>query len=239
MNRLTAITILIVALSGCEQNPRDFTITEENQDSFMEELQDATLTVEEFGLLTAAQLRRGLAEGFGGEAPVFIGKTVGEVIEEERTFSAEAEARQAEQDRLALEAKAEADALVAELRGALALTIFDKSFVPSNFRAERYEDYITIQAAYENTSGKDIRAFRGVVRFADLFGAEIYTASLTISDPIADGENATWTGQIDYNQFRNDHEALRNKDLDDMNIEWRPASIIFADGTTIGEPAAQ
>lgn len=240
MNRFTVIAILTVALSGCGQNPLDLTITEENQDSIMEELEDAKLTVEEFELLATAQIRRGLVNGFfGGGAPSFIGKTLGEVIEQERTFRTEADTLEAEKDRLALEAKAEADALVAELRGALALTIFDKGFVPSDFRAGRRDDNVTIPAAYENTSGKDIRAFRGAVQFADLFGEEIYTMNLTISDPIAVGEKATWAGQIDYNEFRDDHQALHNKDLDDMNIVWRPASIIFADGTTIGEQGAQ
>lgn len=234
MNRFIVVAIL-VGTYGCGQNPRNLTITEENEDSFMEELKDATLTVEETGLLTAAQMRRGLAEGFGGEAPVFVGKTVGEVIEQERTFRAEAAERQAEQDRLAAEAKAEADALVAELRKAITLTIFEKSFRPSDAINGRFEDFIIIQAAYENTSGNDIRAFRGAVQFTDLFGEEIYTTNLTISDPIAAGAKATWSGQIRYNQFMADQQNLRNADLEDMNIVWRPASIIFADGTTIGE----
>ena len=42
----------------------------------MEELKDATLTVEEFGLITTAQMRRALATSFEAEGPVFIGKTV-------------------------------------------------------------------------------------------------------------------------------------------------------------------
>ena len=115
MNRLIAIAILAGTISACEQDPRNLTITEENQDSFMEELTDATLTVEEIGLLTAAQMRRAFATGLGAEGPVFIGKTVGDVIEEERTFRAAANARQAEEDRLAAEAKAAADGVVARI----------------------------------------------------------------------------------------------------------------------------
>ena len=239
MNRLIAIAILAGTLSACAQDPRNLTITEENQDSFMEELKDATMTVEEFGLITTAQMRRALATSFEAEGPVFIGKTVGDIIEEERAFLAAAEARQAEEDRLAAEAQAAADARVAELRQALTLTIFDKGFRPSDVRNGQFEDFILIQAAYENTSGKDIRAFRGSVQFADLFGKEIYTTTLTISDHLAAGANATWSGQIRYNQFKADHQALRNTALEDMNIGWRPASIMFADGTTIGEPPAE
>ena len=239
MNRLIAIAILAGTLSACAQDPRNLTITEENQDSFMEELKDATLTGEEFGLITTAQMRRALATSFEAEGPVFIGKTVGDIIEEERAFLAAAEARQAEEDRLAAEAQAAADARVAELRQALTLTIFDKGFRPSDVRNGQFEDFILIQAAYENTSGKDIRAFRGSVQFADLFGKEIYTTTLTISDRLAAGANATWSGQIRYNQFKADQQALRNTALEDMNIGWRPASIMFADGTTIGEPPAE
>ena len=234
-SRLIAVAVLAFALSGCTQDPRNLRITEENQDTFMDELADATLTVEEVRLLTGAQLRRAFAENLGGDGPVIVGKTVAEVIEEERTFRDEADARKAEEDRLAAEATAAADARVAELRKALTLTIFDKSFRPSDAMNGRFEDLILIQAAYENTSGKDIRAFRGSVQFTDLFGEQIYVTNLTISDPIAAGANATWSGQIRYNQFMSDQQELRNTDLDDMRIVWRPASIMFADGTTIGD----
>jgi hypothetical protein len=88
---------------------------------------------------------------------------------------------------------------------------------------------------YENVSGKDIRAFTGTVRFADLFDKEIMNVNLTIQDPIKASAKATWNGSIKFNQFREEHESLRNAELTNMKITWIPRSVIFADGTKLGE----
>ena len=127
------------------------------------------------------------------------------------------------------------EALAAELRDAILLAVSSKDFIPSNARAGRYSDYLTFRVAYENTSGRDIRAFRGRVRFTDLFGDEIYAFGITIQDPIVSGAHGTWDGQIDYNEFVDDHVRVRQTDLDDMRVEWLPSGVIFADGTQLGE----
>lgn len=92
-----------------------------------------------------------------------------------------------------------------------------------------------LKCAYENKSPKNVRAFRGSVRFTDLFDKEIGEVNLTIDDPIAAGAKETWTGTIKYNQFVDWHKALRNAELSNMKITWVPKSIIFDDGTQIGE----
>jgi hypothetical protein len=164
-----------------------------------------------------------------------VGKTVGELIDEERKFETDAKAKEAEEQRLAAEARAKEEAQAAELRKAVNLTVFDKGFVPSDPYSSRFDDFITLKCAYENTSGKDIRAFRGSVRFTDLFGAPIYAVNLTIDDPVAAGSKATWSGTIKFNQFVESHVRLRNAALQDMKVIWEPRSILFADGSQIGE----
>lgn len=122
-----------------------------------------------------------------------------------------------------------------ELPKAIALAVFDKGFIPSDIHNSRFDDYITVKCAYENVSGKDIRAFTGAVRFADLFDKEIMEVNLTIQDPIKAAEKATWNGTIKYNQFRDEHQSLRNAELANMKITWIPKSVIFTDGTRLGE----
>jgi hypothetical protein len=133
------------------------------------------------------------------------------------------------------EAKAKQEAIAAELRKALTLTVYERGFLPSNPFGGRYQDYLTIRCAYENSSSKDIRASKGSVIFQDLFGADIYRANLTISDPISAGAKAKWEGTIEYNQFVAAQKQFRNSELKDMKVVWMPASVIFADGTRIGE----
>ena len=238
MNTRILVATLLVSTSvlACSKDPRSFRIEDSNKDRFLEQIKDLKgLTVEESRLLFAFQMRHTLASGLGGSPPPLVGKTIGDLIAEQRTFETDAKKREQEQDRLAAEAKAKEDALAAELRKAIALTVFEKDFVPSNAMAGRYQDHITIKCAYENTSGKDIRAFTGSVRFNDLFGKRIFESGLTISDPIKASMKDTWEGTIDYNQFIDSHRSLRNTDLKDMKIVWVPKSIIFGDGSTVGK----
>jgi hypothetical protein len=121
------------------------------------------------------------------------------------------------------------------LRKALALSVVEKGFIPSDPSANRYQDLITIKCSYSNGSEKDIRAFTGAVVFQDLFGKEIFRANITISDPIVVGQQSTWVGTIKYNQFMDAHQRIRNTELKDLTVVWVPASILFADGTRVGE----
>jgi hypothetical protein len=231
----TFVVVLMLPGVGCSKDPHKLKITDQNKDSFMEQLKDTKgLTLEEFGLLTSFQMRRAAAAALKTTEPPIVGKTVGEVIAEERKLQTDAKAKEEEQKRLAAEAKAKADAMAAQMREAIALTVFDKGFTPSNPIGGRFEDYITLKCAYENKSGRDVRAFTGSVQFTDLFGKEIFTTHLTISDPIGAGQKSTWEGAIKYNQFIGTHQALRNASLDNMKIVWLPDEILFADGSKLG-----
>ncbi len=242
MRRIAAILALGTSLSAtvllaiaCTSNPQNLRITESNKDSFMDQLKDSKgLTVEEIGLLTTFQMRRAAVKAFGGSEMPIVGKTVGDLIREERKFQADAKVKEDEQKKLAAEAKAKADALTAQLRNAITLTVFDKGFRPSDPMGGTFDAYITLKCVYENKSDKDIRAFRGRVQFTDLFGKEIFTTNMTISDPIKAGGRATWDGLIKYNQFITDQQNLRNAEMANMKIIWLPDSVLFEDGSSLG-----
>ncbi len=230
------IASALLFLQACAKDPHSFRITEKNKDTFLEEIKDMKgLTVDEMRLLIAYQIRGGMSKAFGGAGKNPVGKTVGELISEARK---DGEAEKTESDRqkhLAQEAKAKQDAVAAELRKSLNLTVYEKGFLPSNATAGRFRDYITIRCVYENTSAKDIRAFRGSVVFRDLFGTDIYSTRLTITDPLKAGAQAKWDGTIDFNQFVAPQQQFRATELKDMKVIWMPASVIFADGTQVGD----
>lgn len=228
-------TTLLTLVIGCAQDPRSVRVTDANKDKFVEEIKELRgLTVEESRLLFAFLMRHNVSSGLGQTPPSLVGKTVSDLIAEQRAFETDAKKREEGQARLGAEAKAKEEALAAELRKAINFTVFEKGFVESDAMAGRFKDFITIKCAYENTSPKDIRAFTGAIRFTDLFDKPIFESSLTISDPIKTGSKATWTGSIDYNQFQDAHRTLRNTDLKDMKLVWVPKSIIYADGTKVG-----
>ena len=235
MKRACFVVICSLLLSGCSKDPRDIRITAKNRDTFMDEIKDMKgLTVDETRLLIAFQIRRGMANALGSSSSDPSGKTIGELLVELKKQASEERTEADRQKRLADEAKAKADAAAAELRKSIDLTVFEKGFIPSNPMAGRYSDQIVIKCAYQNGSTKDIRAFRGKVQFTDLFGAEIFTTNLTISDPISAGAKGSWTGVIEYNQFLRADQQLRNTELKDMKVVWIPESVIFVDGSKIG-----
>src|SRR5689334_735665 len=79
--------LLTVACS----NPHNLKITDANKDSFMDQLKDSKgLTVEEIGLLMSFQIRRGASRVLGSSEVPIVGKTVGELIRDERKFQADA-----------------------------------------------------------------------------------------------------------------------------------------------------
>jgi len=228
--------VLGLVVAGCESDPKSVAITQENEATFLDDMKDMKgLTIDESRMLHGYIIRTGMAEAFGGEAPQLVGRTIGELIEDQRLFEAEAMAQEEEQERLAAEARAKGEAIATELRKTISFSVYEKTFQASDIMSGRYSDYVVIKCAYENKSQKDVRAFTGSVRFTNLFGKLIFESGLTISDPVAAGEKGNWTGTIEYNQFVDEHKSLRNTKLEDMKVVWLPSQILFADGSTIGE----
>lgn len=228
--------LILIFWFACSKNPKAIKITEENKDKFIEQIKDMKgLTVNEGRLLFAYMLRLKMSEAFGNKSDHIYGKTVGELIDDQDKYEKDLKKQEQEQDRLATEARAKEESLAKELQKSINLTVFQKSFIESDPEAGSYNDYIVLKCAYENIGNKDIRAFMGVLKFTDLFDKEIYSSGITISDPLKSGAKATWTGTIDYNQFNDEQKALRYAELKDMKVVWLPKSIIFTDGSKIGE----
>ena len=224
------VCALLLACGPREPNVKEILITEENSEDLFEEIKDTRqLSVEEVGLLQAHVLRSAIV-GAGASLPV--GKTVGELIERERQLQADDElARAEEAKRKAQEEERRAEAAAAAeeqregMREAAMVTVYEKGFYDG-----RVQDAITIKLSFENSGDRDVRAFKGVVVFKDVFGDVISRVSLKEDEGLAAGKTIRRSRSIDYNQFDDADTALRATDLEDMSVEWEPDTIIFADG---------
>lgn len=236
MYRVAVAGALMAVLAlGCGRDPHAVRITESNKDKLAEELKDMKgLTVEEGRLLFGFLMRQSLASSLGQSPPSVIGKTVGDLISEQRTFETDAKKRDADQAQIAAEAKAKEDALATQLRSIVALTVFDKGFSEPDLSSGQYQSYILLKCAFENHSQKDVRAFTGAIRFTDLFDKPITDVDITVSDPVKAGAKGTSPVWVEYNNFNDTLRALRTVELKDLKVVWVPRSIIHSDGTRIG-----
>jgi hypothetical protein len=143
-----------------------------------------------------------------------------------------AKQKQEEEERiqreLAEKAKKEEEAKIARLKNALTVTIFDKGYSEYD-----YQEYITYKFAFENKTDKEITAFTGQIMFTDLFDKEIKSLNLTYDDGVAASSIKNYSATTDYNQFMNEDQLLKSKNLKQIKLVWKPEKILFADGSTL------
>jgi len=226
--RLILVVLLAIFLVGCS-DVKDLKFTNDNKEQVMDKVkQSKDLTGEEVGLLMAALIRSALSND-GVE-----GKTVGQLIQEQKKIAIESEAKEKEAKRLADEAAKKEAKVAAELSKYILVAPFKKTFHKADYRNFEYEDSIDIKFVMENKSSKDIKAFKGEVVFNDAFGELIRTTSLTYDEGIKAGEKKNWFGQLKYNDFMEGQRKFRDTELENMKFEWKPKAIIFSDGSKLG-----
>lgn len=105
------------------------------------------------------------------------------------------------------------------------------SLISKSYRDKEYgRAEITFSVGFKNETGRDIRAFDGVLTFTDLLGNEILNSGLAVNDAVAASQQLLWDGKLDYNQFKSDHERLRNAETDNTRAIFVVRKILFADG---------
>jgi hypothetical protein len=76
---------------------RTVRITDANKDTFTQEIGELKgLTVDESRLLFAFMMRHSLASGLGQSPPALVGRSVGDLIAEQRSFETDAKKRESE-----------------------------------------------------------------------------------------------------------------------------------------------
>jgi len=156
------------------------------------------------------------------------GKSYNEILAEAKIAKQKQEEEERIQRELAEKAKKEEEARIARLKNALTVTIFDKGYAEYD-----YQEYITYKFAFENKTDKEITAFTGQIMFTDLFDKEIKSLNLTYDDGVAASSIKNYSATTDYNQFMDEDQLLKSKNLKQIKLVWKPEKILFADGSTL------
>jgi hypothetical protein len=121
------------------------------------------------------------------------------------------------------------------IKEAVTMTLIDKSFVDADPMNGLYQSQITIKISLENHTDKNIKGIKEMLIFKDSFGDEILSSGFKYENEIPAHAKVVWDGAIDYNQFLDSHQKLRSAELKNLTLDWKPVTILFDDGTKLGE----
>ncbi|PWK18574.1 hypothetical protein [Xanthomarina spongicola] len=154
--------------------------------------------------------------------------TYSEILEKGKLWKIEQEKIEAEQRELAAKALKIENDRIRRLSESIIVSCFSKGFTKYD-----YEDYITYKFVIQNKTDRKIRAIKGSITFNNLFDETIKSLNLVYDQSIDPGMEVTYNAQTDYNQFTDSDKALKNKELKDMKVVWKPEKIIFEDGSIL------
>jgi len=227
---LLILVLLLFVFSCSDTSVKDLKISKDNKDEIIEKVKKGKdLTGEEIGLLFGALARASISGKEFAE-----GKTVRDLINDQRRALEEEKGKEAEAKHLADEAKLKEEQISKELLKYIIAVPIKKLFKKANFYRGEIKDRIVIEFIFENKGDKDIKAFKGKTIFKNLFGEAIYDSPLYYDEGLKSKEKKRWIAGIDYNQFKETHNKLASTELENMKFEWIPVGIIFKDGSKLG-----
>ena len=215
-----AVAFALLVTVGCAKNPRSLVFTHENKEEILNEVaRSESLSVEEKRLvlsyLKRIESEAGSANAAGGgvnsSLDAAFGKTVGQVLDEQKAWAT-----------LAAEKQAREDSRLEEIKKALRFSISDLK--PSQLKTET-GTYADITIDCENTSGRRVSAFEGHLLFFDVLGTKVSDKVFRITDPLEAGARRNYYGFIPYG----DRPQLRK--AGDLRLEWQPTNVLFDDAT--------
>jgi len=225
--RFILLALFVSFLVACSNsNVNDLKFTKDNKEQVIEKIRKSKdLTGEEVDLLMAALMQT---------TSEIEGKTVGQLIQEQRYIVAKAK-------------------VAAELSKYILVTPFKKSSHYQNLeeedirpatRADFQKIYkVSMGFVIENKSNKDIKAFKGEIKFKDVFGEELGIMDLIYEEGVKAGQKKNWYceknllvgapgGLPDILDLK--RRKFRDTKLEKMEFKWEPKVIVFADGSKLG-----
>jgi hypothetical protein len=220
MKSYILVIIASVTLYACS-TPLDKKYNEETLNEDMKAAQEK-LDSNDYQILAGTFLR------YSFEGKDMSDMTYDQLLKDGKEWKAEQEKIEAEQKAMAEKAGKEEAARIARLQEAVMVSCYEKGFTKYD-----YQEYITYKFVLKNKTEKDLRAVKGTLMFFNLFDDEIKRISFVYDQPILAGQEVTWNATTEYNQFIDSDQALKNKDLKDMKLSWKPEKLIFVDGSSL------
>jgi hypothetical protein len=225
------------SLAACNGAPsaRDHVITQKDTEggNLLEAIGEShDLSAKEVQLLIGHQMRA----AFSGQPSFPVGKTVGQVIEEDKKIVADEKVKQTAADALKAKVAGELEQKRQVIRKTMTGTIVQKAFKPASVDTQTYQDVSVMKISFQNTSEKPIKAFKGYFHIVSQLGDEIKNINYDGDDlkaPIKSGQVETYIVELPFNQFVASDVKFKESSLDNLKVEWTPTVVLFADGTKL------
>ena len=105
--------------------------------------------------------------------------------------------------------------------------LIKKTLIPTNPHAGIYEPKIAFSIDIQNKTSKIVRGVKGDLVFSDLFGADIFTVSVTVNNKIKPNGTSRWDGEMVYNQFIPAHVHFGGFKVEDLKIRLENENVVY------------
>jgi len=238
MKKMNTIALALV-LAGCNgakntEIPTDI----QNLDSIRAAVDK--LEPEERELVAGYVMRHTFGAAFGDKtAGIPAGVTIGNAIDEQRSFLADRKIEEAKQAALKAELEARKEAAMKQMRDAVTVTLVSKAIeVERGYGGRVIDEHFAAGFGYKNNTNKAIAGVKGHISVKDLFGDEISGFAISNDDTIEPGSSITWRGSRSVKYAIGDNNDRKLAELDDTKykVVWVPQMIVFADGSKLEQP---
>lgn len=232
--QLLATTALAFTLAGCSK-PTE-TVIPSDVAKWDTELAPSVrkLTDADRQKVSAFLAREKIGEVMGGKG-IPPGMTIGDAIAAQSKFEQEQAATAAREAALKKKLEEQQAIVRAQLEKAATVTLLSKREIPRNYSLGRISDYQEFKIGVQNSSDKAIAGVSGEIKFIDVFDKEVGSVNFRISENIAPGKTAVWTGGRDYNEFLDAHRAVWNLEDGKYKTRFVPDTVVYADGTKLAK----
>ena len=237
--RVTPAAVLLLALvpgaAGCGGDPKQIRVGAGPPEAVLAQLEHRKgLTVEETRLLHGyfARTRLGFIEGTAADV---TGRTVGELIAEQRRWEQEHRTVIAERQQHAAQWKARADGVVAEMEQNVSVRLLETRDAEGELAGGAHRS-VVVKLELSNRSGRTLSEVEGAVRFTDVWDRDVFDCTVTIREPIVPGETVQRAVLLDCTPFVGQEVRVRQIRLQDTKSAWEPRRVAFEDGTALTMP---
>jgi hypothetical protein len=232
--RLRYIAIILALLCiGCS-NVRNEKVTQTSLDSVGNDVKNSKLSDTDKAAFLTAIMRNAMGAGASYE-----GKTVGEVIDQEKQDEAADAARQQAQAAADAAAKARADAAEKAMATTVGLSVYKFTYIPEDpdwiETGGAQQDEVKFYFSGSNSSSKNVRAFEGMLTIQDSLGNKVADLKFEFTPNNDISANSTFDASktVGASGFGEDLSRLKDTPLSRLKMTWHPSKVVFADGTSM------